>query len=190
MFLAFVLLRQVFGRKLVFVAFLGFYLLVVVNDGVHHVHHGFGGTEHRFYLVEPFIALEKVIGYLVPAAVVLHAQILHILPVARETRRTGLQSFKAKALWLVPAGHIGRRLETGGVRIAEILQELRILDAAKPLVCVAHDFVTTGCKDVRRQPIIATSHHTVTGFQMQVITAMQRFLTMSSDIGTKMVFIR
>ena len=85
MFLAFVLLRQVFGRKLVFVAFLGFYLLVVVNDGVHHVHHGFGGTEHRFNLVEPFIALEKVIGYLMPAAVVFHAQILHILPVARET---------------------------------------------------------------------------------------------------------
>ena len=32
-------------------------LLVVVDDGVHHVHHGFGGTEDGDDGVEPGVAL-------------------------------------------------------------------------------------------------------------------------------------
>ena len=37
-------------------------LLVVVDDGVHHVHHGFGGTEDGDDGVEPGVAL-VVLGY-------------------------------------------------------------------------------------------------------------------------------
>ena len=59
-------------------------LLVVVDDGVHHVHHGLGGTEHWFDGVEPGVALIEVVGHLMPATVVFLTQIVEILPVARE----------------------------------------------------------------------------------------------------------
>jgi hypothetical protein len=59
-------------------------LLVVIDNIVHHVHHGFSGTEHGDDGVEPGIALIEVVRHLMPTAIVLHAQILHILPIARE----------------------------------------------------------------------------------------------------------
>ena len=93
---------------------LAFQLFVVVDDGVHHVHHGFGGTEHGNDGVEPLVALEEIIRHLMPAAVVLLTQVVDILPVAREARRTGLQTLKSEALWLVPAGDISGRRKTGG----------------------------------------------------------------------------
>ena len=34
-------------------------LLVIIDDGVHHVHHGFGGAEYAFHLVEPVVTLEE-----------------------------------------------------------------------------------------------------------------------------------
>ena len=36
-------------------------LFVVVDDGIHHVHHGFSGTEHGLDVVEPFVALEEIV---------------------------------------------------------------------------------------------------------------------------------
>ena len=48
-------------------------LLVVVDDGVHHVHHGFGGMEDGDDGVEPGVALVEVVRDLMPAAVVLLA---------------------------------------------------------------------------------------------------------------------
>ena len=59
-------------------------LLVVVNDGVHHVHHGFGGKEHRFDGVKPVFALIEIIRHLMPTAVVLLAEVVEIFPIARE----------------------------------------------------------------------------------------------------------
>ena len=59
-------------------------LFVIVNHGVDKVHHGLGCTKHALYLVEPLVALIEIVAYLMPTAVVLHAEILDVFPVARE----------------------------------------------------------------------------------------------------------
>ncbi len=109
--------------------------------------------------------------------------------VAREPRRAGLQFLKSEALRLVSARHIGRRLETAVNRTAEVLQKLRTLHTLQPLLRVRHNLVATRSQDVRRQPVVATSHHTVARFQMQVIAAMQRLLAVSRNIGSEMILI-
>ena len=78
-----------------------------------------------------------------PAAVVLHAQILHIRPIAREPGGTGLQALKSEPLRLVPTRDISGRRETGGRRVAKVFQELRTTDTAQPLVGIAHNLIAT-----------------------------------------------
>ena len=77
-------------------------LLVIVDNGVHKIHHGFGDAEHPFYLVEPCVALEEIVGDSVPGAVVLQAEIMNIGPILGETRGTGLQLLESEALGLIP----------------------------------------------------------------------------------------
>ena len=57
-------------------------LFIVIDDAIHHVHHGLGGTEHGFDSIEPGITLIEVVGHLMPTAVVLLTEIVHVFPVA------------------------------------------------------------------------------------------------------------
>ena len=124
-----------------------------------------------------------------PTAVVLLAEVVEILPVARETRRTSLQFFEAKALRRVPTRHIGRCRETAGDWTTKIFHKLRTADTTEPLVGIRHDLIAARGEDVRGQPVVAAGHHTMTWFQMKVVAPMQRFLAMSRDIGTQMVLV-
>ena len=36
-------------------------LFVVIDDGIHEIHHRLGGTEHALHLVEPLVALVEII---------------------------------------------------------------------------------------------------------------------------------
>lgn len=146
-------------------------LLVIVDDRIDKVHHVLGGFEHGFNLVKLFFALVEVVRNLVPTAIVLHSQILDVRPVARESRGAGLQFFQSETLWLVPRGDVRRRFETAGLRASEILLECLVLHTFQPIVGIGHDFVSTRGQDIRRQPVVATGHHTMAGFQMQVIAA-------------------
>ena len=164
-------------------------LFVVIDDSIHHVHHGLGGKEHGLHVIQPLVALEEGVGHTVPTAVVLLAQVLHVFPVARETGGAGLQALKTEALRLVPTGDVGGRLEAGGGRIAVIFQELRTAYIAEPLIDIAHNLIAAGGKDISGQPVVTTAHHAMVGLQMQVIAAMERLLTMGSDISTEVGLI-
>ena len=124
-----------------------------------------------------------------PATVILLAEVVDILPVAREARWTGLQAFESEALWLIPARHIGGCRKAARHRTAEITQKLRTAHTTKPLVDIPHDFIATRSKDVRGKPVVAAGHHAMPRLQMEVIASMQRLLAMGSDIGTEVVLI-
>ena len=59
-------------------------LFVVVDNGIDEIHHGLGCLEHPYSLIEPFVALKEIVRHLMPTAIVFHAQILDVFPVARE----------------------------------------------------------------------------------------------------------
>ena len=44
-------------------------LLVIIDDSIHHVHHGFGGKEHGLHVIQPVVALEEGVGHTMPTAV-------------------------------------------------------------------------------------------------------------------------
>ena len=129
--------------------------LVIVDDGVHEVHHGFGGEEHGLEGVEPGVALEEIVGHGMPTAVILQAEIVDVRPVFGEARGAGLELFEAEALGLIPTGHIGRLLETAGLWTTEVTLERLVFDALQPALGVGHDFVATGGEDVSGQIVVA-----------------------------------
>ena len=81
-------------------------LLVIVDDRVHEVHHGFGCTEDALHFIEPVVSFEEGVRDSVPSAIVLQAQVLHVWPVFWESRGTCLQLCQAKALWLIPTANL------------------------------------------------------------------------------------
>ena len=164
-------------------------LLIIIDDGIHHIHHGLGGKEHGLHVIQPLVALEEGVGHTVPTAVVLLAQVLHVFPVAGEAGGAGLQALKAEALRLVPAGYVGGCLEACGIGIAVIFQELRTAHIAEPLVDIPHDLIAAGGQDIGGQPVVAAAHHAMVGLQMQVVAAMERLLAMGGDISTEVGLI-
>ena len=164
-------------------------LLIIIDDGIHHVHHGLGGKEHGLHVIQPVVALEEGVWHTVPTAVVLLAQVLYVFPVAGETGGAGLQALKAKALRLIPAGYVGGCLETCGVGIAVVFQKLRTAHIAEPLVDIAHNLIATRGQDIGGQPVVTTAHHAMVGLQMQVVAAMECLLAMGGDISAKVGLI-
>ena len=163
--------------------------LVIIDDRIDEVHHGLGGFEHEFNLVKPFFVLIEVVRNLVPTAVVLHSKILDMRPVARESRGTGLQFFQSEALWLVPRRYVRRSLEATGLRTSEILLERLVLHTFQPFVGIGHDFVSARGKDIGRQPVVATGHHTMARLQMEIIAPVQRLLAVSGNVSPQVVLI-
>ena len=160
-------------------------LFIIINHPIHHIHHRLRRAEHSLRLIQPLITLEEGIRHLMPAAIILLLQILNILPVTRESRRTCLQPLQSEPLRLIPARHI-RRCREAACRITpEVFQELITAHTPQPLLRVRHDLVTARSQDIRRQPVVSARHRTVPRFQMNIVSPMQRLLSVRRDIRPK-----
>ena len=168
---------------------------VIVDDGIHEVHHGLGDTKNLYGFRHPTVALEKGVGDMVPAAIVFHAEILDVLVIAREAHGTRLEHGEAEAVF---RGFLGSALPYFVCRIlgplsfawlAEGLDKGGILHGCEPLGGVGHDFVAAGGEDVGGEPIAAGGQHAVAGLEMDVEAAAQGLLALHADVGAQMAFV-
>ena len=170
-------------------------LFVIVDDGIHEVHHGLGDAENLHGFGYPTVALEEGVGDMVPTAIVFHAEILDVLVVAGEADGTRLEHGEAEAflgggLWSALPYFVGRIFgPLSFAWLAEGLDEGGSLHGCEPLGGVGHDFVAAGGEDVGGEPIAAGGQEAVAGLEMDVVAAAQGLLAFHADIGAKMAFV-